>query len=162
ERFVNELIFVGERRAFFEPVSPDDGGKRTFAVRDDQVGGNAVAVGAGVVDFDEHRVAALLNVGFALLQAGLGVVVETRQQIRVCGLDGLAGFSSRARARRFGGWRRLGGWRGSGGRRRNCGGLVSRPAIECWTLALLRGCRRLRNGGSRLREHARNSHRTYS
>jgi hypothetical protein len=83
ESFLKELIFVGERRALLEPVSPDDGGKFAFAMRDDEICRHAVAIGAGIVDLDEHDVVALFNVGFTLLQARFGVVVEAREQIRV-------------------------------------------------------------------------------
>lgn len=83
ESFLKELIFVGEWRALLEPVSPDDGGKRTFTVRDNQIRRHTVAVGAGIIELDEHGVVTLLNVGFTLLQAGFGVVVEAREQVRV-------------------------------------------------------------------------------
>jgi hypothetical protein len=52
-------------------------------VRDNQIRRHTVAVGAGIIELDEHGVVTLLNVGFTLLQAGFGVVVEAREQVRV-------------------------------------------------------------------------------
>src|ERR1700748_2441714 len=77
--FFQELIFIGHGRALLQPMSPDDSGKWTIAMRDQQISRYTLAFVAGIVKLDHHYVAMFLNVGFAYVQRRFRVITVMRQ-----------------------------------------------------------------------------------